>query len=184
MSRTIFVALLRGINVGGHNKIPMAELRLLCAEMGMGDVQTYIQSGNLVFSSAKPAAALENALEQSIERRFGHKISVIVRRAGDWAVYVESNPFPEIGKREPNLLALGLAKAALNSQAIKGLRERAANGEQLAQTGEALWVHFPKGVATSKLSPNLMARLVGSPVTLRNWRTVLRLQGMAQQLSE
>lgn len=184
MSRTKLIALLRGINVGGHNKIPMAELRSLCAEMGWDDVKTYIQSGNLVFSSEESATALENALEQSIERRFGLEISVIVRRADDWSAYVKQNPFPEAGKKEPNLLMLGLAKAPIKNKTIKSLRERAANGEQLAQTRDALWVHFPQGVARSKLSPNLMARLVGSPVTMRNWRTVLKLQGMVQQRSE
>ena len=184
MSRTIYVALLRGINVGGHHKIPMAELRSLCTEMGLRDVQTYIQSGNLVFSSEESEATIEDALEPSIERRFGHEISVIVRRADDWAAFVESNPFPEVGETDPKRLALGIAKATPNSRAIKDLRERAAHGEQLAQTGEALWVHFPDGVAKSKLSPDLMTRLVGSPVTMRNWRTVLKLQDMAQQVSE
>jgi len=181
MLRSRFIALLRGINVGGHNKIPMSDLRSLCTEIGWDNVRTYIQSGNLVFSANKTVKLLEDELEQSIERRFGLEISVIVRRADHWSAYVERNPFPEAGKKEPNLLALGLAKATPNSTAVNGLRERAANGEQLAQTRDALWVHFPQGVARSKLTPDLMARLVGSPVTMRNWRTVLKLQDLARQ---
>ena len=178
MSRTKFIGLLRGINVGGHNKIPMVELRSLCTEMGWDEVRTYIQSGNIVFASDDSAKSLEKALEQSIERRFDLKIPVIIRRANDWLAYVERNPFPEIGKTDPNLLALGLAKATPKASALKDLRERAVNGEQLAQTRDALWVHFPQGVARSKLTPDLMTRLIGSPVTMRNWRTVLKLRDM------
>ncbi len=181
MLRTQFIALLRGINVGGHNKIPMSDLRSLCAEIGWDNVRTYIQSGNLVFPAKKTVKLLEDELEQSVERRFGLEISVIVRRTDDWSAYVERNPFPDAGMKEPNLLMLGLAKAPVKSNAINGLRERAVNGEQLVQTGEALWVHFPEGVARSKLSPALMARLVGSPVTMRNWRTVLKLRDLARQ---
>lgn len=181
MPRTQFIALLRGINVGGHNKIPMSELRSLCGELGWGDVQTYIQSGNLVFSAAKSTATLQRELERSIERHFGLEIAVMVRSANDWAAYVDGNPFPEVARQEPKLLALGLAKSALKPNALKDLRERAVDGEQLAQNHDALWVHFVKGVAKSKLTPSLVARLAGSPVTMRNWRTVLKLQEMAQQ---
>jgi len=176
VSRTRFIGLLRGINVGGHNKIPMAELRALCTEIGWDEVRTYIQSGNIVFAANGSTKSLENALEQSIERRFGLRISVVVRRANDWSAYVERNPFPDAARKEPKLLALGLAKVTPNSSALNDLQERAANGEQLAQTRDVLWIHFPNGIARSKLTPDLMARLVGSPVTLRNWRTVLKLK--------
>ncbi len=174
-----FIALLRGINVGGHNKVPMAELRPLCAELGWGDVQTYIQSGNLVFTAGGAPAALENELERAIERRFGFKVSVLVRAAKDWPAYIKGNPFPEASEKEPNAVMLGLSKSPPKADAEKGLRERATHGERIVQVGEALWIHFSDGVAGSKLSPGLLDRLVGSPVTTRNWRTVLKLGEMA-----
>lgn len=176
-----FIGLLRGINVGGHNKVPMAELRPLCAELGWGDVQTYIQSGNLVFTAGGAPAALETQLERAIERRFGLTVSVIVRAAKDWPAYVEENPFPEASEKEPNAVMLGLSKSPPKAGAEAGLRERATHGERIAQVGDALWIHFSNGVAGSKLSPGLFDRLVGSPVTMRNWRTVLKLGEMAGQ---
>ena len=176
-----FIALLRGINVGGHNKVPMAELRPLCAELGWKDVQTYIQSGNLVFTAGGAAAALEAKLEGAIERRFGFKISVLVRAAEDWPAYVKGNPFPEASEKEPNAVMLGLSKSPPKADAERSLNERATHGERIVQVGEALWIHFGDGVVGSRLSPGLLDRLVGSPVTTRNWRTVLKLGEMAGQ---
>lgn len=170
-----FIALLRGINVSGHNKVPMSELRSMCAELGWGDIQTYIQSGNLVFTAGSAPAALEAELERAIVRSFGLLVPVIVRAATDWPAYVKSNPFPEASEREPNLVMLALSKAPPKADAEVGLRERAVNGERIVRVGDALWIHFSNGVARSKLSPGLFDRLVGSPVTTRNWRTVLKL---------
>ena len=89
-----FVALLRAVNVGGR-KLPMAELRALCSELGWSDVATYIQSGNLDFSAGETAAELESALERAISERFELDVPVIVRSAGAWSAYAKSNPFPE-----------------------------------------------------------------------------------------
>ncbi len=177
-----FIALLRGINASGHNKVPMTELRSLCLELGWGDVQTYIQSGNLVFTANTNAAKLEEELEGAITRRFGLAISIIVREAGDWPAYVRGNPFPDASASAPKSVMLALGKAPPKEDAVDKLRERASNGERIEQVEDALWFHFAQGVANSKLSPALLDRLVGSPVTTRNWNTVLKLQEMAQLL--
>jgi uncharacterized protein (DUF1697 family) len=177
--RTTFIALLRGINVSGHNKIPVSELRSLCAELGWTDVQSYIQSGNLLFKAGAGPGRLEAELEGTINRRFGLSIPVIVRSAADWPGYVRDNPYPEESRSEPNAVMLALAKAPPKPDAAAKLRERAVNGERVVQVGDALWLHFGGGVAKSKLSPALFDRLVGSPVTTRNWRTVLKLNEMA-----
>lgn len=170
-----FIALLRGINVSGRNTIPMAELRTLCTELGWGDVQTYIQSGNVIFTGRGSAPRLEAALEREIERRFGLAIPVIVRAATDWSAYVSDNPYPDASRSEPNLVLLALSKSPPRRDAVDGLLERAANGERITQVGDAIWIHYAGGVGKSKLSPALLDRLVGSPVTGRNWRTVLKL---------
>jgi uncharacterized protein (DUF1697 family) len=178
-----FIALLRGINVGGHHKVPMSELRSLCADSGWANVQTYVQSGNLIFSATATPAVLEAELERSLEKRFGFSVPVIVRAASSWPAYVKSNPFSAASKKEPKLVMLALAKAPPNVDAVNGLRERASKSERIERAGDALWIHFGGGVARSKLTPALLDRLVGSPVTMRNWRTVLTLGKMAGQMA-
>lgn len=174
-----FVALLRGINVSGRNKIPMSELRSLCAELGWEDVQSYIQSGNLLFKAELTAAKLETELERAIERRFGFSIPILVRAAAVWPSYVRDNPYPDASQIEPNLVMLALSKVVPKPDAVEKLQERAVSGERIVRVGDALWFHYARGVAKSNLSPALIDRLVGSPVTARNWRTVLKLHEMA-----
>src|SRR6266849_9227268 len=94
-----FVALLRGINVGGYNLIPMSGLRSLCADIGCREVQSYIQSGNVVFKAETTPAVLEAELERAIEHCFGFSVTVIVRAAADWPAYVKGNPFPEASQK-------------------------------------------------------------------------------------
>jgi uncharacterized protein (DUF1697 family) len=176
----LFIALLRGINVGGHNKIPMPELRSLCNALGWDDVQSYIQSGNLVFFSESAAADLEADLEVAIDRRFDLAIPVIVRAAADWQDYIASNPFPDASQREPNLVMLALSKHPPKHDAVEGLMARANHNERIVQVGDPIWINFAAGVAKSKLTPVLFDRLVGSPVTMRNWRTVLKLNELVE----
>lgn len=175
MDQTDHIALLRGINVGGHHAVPMAGLRSSCAELGWRDVRTYIQSGNVIFGAAGETTRLEKDLEQALERRFGLRIPVIVRAASEWPGYVRGNPFPDESHEEGNRVMLALSKDPPRADAVENLRQRAADGERIERVGDALWIHFPSGSARSKLSPALLDRLAGSPVTTRNWRTVLKL---------
>jgi uncharacterized protein (DUF1697 family) len=173
------IALLRGINVGGHNPLGMAELRALCGPLGWDDVRSHIQSGNLVFRAAGPPADLEAALEGAIERGPGLSIPVIVRTAEAWAGYVALDPYPEAVAREPNLVMLALSKRPPRAGVVEALRERADAGERVEPIGDALCIHYAGGAGRSRLPPALLDRFVGSPVTTRNWRTVLRLREMA-----
>jgi uncharacterized protein (DUF1697 family) len=170
-----YVALLRGINVTGRNKIPMPELCGLCMHLGWADVQSYIQSGNLIFEAEDRPENLETELETAIKGHFDLSIPVLVRTAEDWPAYLANNPFPDASRSEPNLVMLALSKRPPNHDAVERLKARAHNYERVAQVSDALWIHFAAGVAKSKLSPALFDRLVGSPVTMRNWRTVLKL---------
>jgi uncharacterized protein (DUF1697 family) len=173
-----FIALLRGINVGGRAKIPMAELRKLCAELGWTGVATYIQSGNLVFEAAGKAPSLEAKLEKALDAEFGFAAAVIVRTAAELNGVAEANPFPKEGEGEPNRLLVGLSKDKPKAGAAEALQARAVAGERVRQAGGALWFHYPQGVGTSKLTPSLIDRIVGSPLTARNWRTILKLREM------
>ncbi len=173
------IALLRAVNVGGR-KLPMAELRTLCGELGWTDVETYIQSGNVVFTAPGTGGEIERELEEAIEARFGMDVPVMVRTASQWAAYVAANPFPEAAEVEPNRLMLLVSKTAPDEHAADKLMERAQGGESVRAASGALWFHFPEGVGTSKLTPAAIDRIAGSPSTSRNWRTVLKLREMAQ----
>jgi uncharacterized protein (DUF1697 family) len=178
MAQTTFIALLRGINVTGHNRISMPELRVLAAGLGLADARTYIQSGNLVFRAAGRVADLEGQLEAAIQRQFGLKIPVIARRAADWAEYIGHYPFSAEAESVPTQVILALSKAMPKPGVVDGLRERAAAGERIVQQGDAIWIHYAGGFGRSKLTPSLLDRLAGSPVTTRNWRTVLAIAGL------
>jgi len=173
-----WIALLRGVNVGGHNKIPMAELREMCSDMGWQNVATYLQSGNVLFGAEGTMSAIEKQLTEAIASRFGHRIHVIARPAAAWPLYIELNPFPEEAESEPNHVMLVLAKQALAPDAADQLNKYAASGESIVQRTDSLWVHYPSGQSRSKINPTLLDRLAGSPVTTRNWRTVLKISDM------
>ncbi len=149
----VFVALLRGINVGGNKRVPMAELREVAAGIGARQVETYVQSGNLVLASDLPAEALEAALEDGIAQRFGFSVDVIVRTAAQWKRYADGSPFADAEAERPNMLHLALAKRRIAAGAGATLRERAAAGERIEVTGDAIWIDFRAGVARSKLTP-------------------------------
>lgn len=174
-----YVALLRAVNVGGC-KLPMVELREVCADLGWRNVATYIQSGNVVFEAMGKAAALEAALEQAVTARFGFERPVIVRSAEQWAAYAAGSPFPKVEKTTPNYLLLGLAKSPVTAGAAEKLEARGTAGEKVRQARDALWFWFPDGSGVSKVTPSVIDKAAGSPVTTRNWRTVLKLHEMLQ----
>jgi uncharacterized protein (DUF1697 family) len=173
-----FIALLRAINLGSHNKVPMPALRMMCQELGWLDVRTYIQSGNVVFRAACTAATAEADLEEALASGMGIRTPVLVRDATQWQRFVAANPFTQAAERTPNLVMLGLARRKMKTDAAELLQARAADGEEIVQDGEALWIHYAGGSGRSKLSPALLERAAGSPVTTRNWRTVLELGRM------
>lgn len=177
------IGLLRGINVGGHHKIPMAGLRSLCESLGWSDVRTYIQSGNLVFRSPDEPWRLESELECAVAKQFGFEVPVIVRPAARWKKILEGNPFTEASRLEPQRVMVGVAKAAPAAGAAIAVQEHAAHEERIRLVDNALWIHFPLGSGRSKITPALLDRLAGSPVTLRNWRTAMKLRELSREIA-
>ena len=173
------LALLRAVNVGGR-KLPMAELRELCGRLGWTNVATYIQSGNIVFEATGGDAALEKALEQAIESEFGLDVPVIVRTRAQWAKLAAANPFARAAREAPNRLQLLVSKRPPAADAADRLAARAQAGEQVAAAGGGVWIHFPEGVARSKLTPSAIDKAIGSPATGRNFRTVIKLKEMLE----
>lgn len=176
---TTFVALLCGVNVGGARRVPMAPLAALVRDLGFTDVATYLQSGNVVLSSPVPTAKVEPTLERALRARFGFPVEVIARTAAAFEAYAAANPFLEAASADPGRVALLVSKAAPKPDAVAELLARARGGERVAAARDALWVHYPQGIGASKLTPALVDRLVGSKVTARNWRTVVKLCEMA-----
>jgi uncharacterized protein (DUF1697 family) len=175
---TRFVALLRAVNVGGRT-LPMAALRALCeAELGWEDVSTYIQSGNIVFEAKGKAEALEAALEKAIEAKFGFKAPAMIRTASEWRTLLAANPFPKESKAEPNRVFLGLPKRPPAADAAERIGAKAAAGERVKAAGAALWFHYPEGAGSSKITPTLIDKAAGCPLTARNWRTATKLAEM------
>jgi uncharacterized protein (DUF1697 family) len=157
----------------------MADLRALCAGIGWDDVQTYIQSGNVVVRTDDPPEAIAEKLEHAVGDHFGFSVPVIVRTAEAWAHYTDVCPFPEHAESEPNRVMLGLSKNPIADDAEMALRNTARGDEKVARVDDGFWFYFANGVATTKITPALLDRAAGSPVTLRNWKTVLKLGEMA-----
>lgn len=176
------VALLRGINVGGNRKIPMTNLIALAEKSGLTKVKSYINSGNIVFevSKAKPEQ-VGAKLEKAIEKDFGFKVDVIVRTASQWKKYSTGSPFPNAESILPKMLHIGLAKAPMKGNITQVLVEKALHGEEIKIVGDAIWVNFAKSVGKSKLTPVVFDKASGSPVTMRNWNTVLKIWEMLNE---
>jgi uncharacterized protein (DUF1697 family) len=191
------VALLRGINVGGRNKVPMADLRELVTSLGHTGVSTYIQSGNVLFSTAEDdTAKLAAALESAIEDRFGIWSSVVVLSRDELARVLAANPYPD----EPNPRMvhvvflngspprdlLNRITAAESAVAAKGSRDTVQLAGQ--SSGQALFLHTPDGYGTSELAQNVLKILAppkksrpGLAATARNWATATKLLSLSEE---
>jgi uncharacterized protein (DUF1697 family) len=164
------VALLRGINVGGGRKVPMAELRAVAGGLGLKRVRTLIASGNLIFDGEVSEAELEDA----VQSHFGFPVDIMIRSAEQWSATVAVNPFPDEAEAAPKFLLLYLGKEASAEAAVAYLSARAAPEEKVAGGGDALWIYFANGGGRSKLASGPKPGLW----TGRNWRTVLAIEEM------
>ena len=175
MNMARFVVLLRAINVGGRNVVPMAELRRLLAAAGGGEVVTLLQSGNAVFTApAGAGAAVARKLAASLEGELGVEADCLVRSAAEWA---------KIGaeaKRDPGHLLLVALTAAPGAQAIASLRAPIKGPERIAAAGAQLYAVYPDGIGNSKLTLPLIERTLGVRGTGRNWNTVLKVATLLQ----
>lgn len=173
-----YVALLRGINVGGHNKLPMAELTAIFRDAGFRDVATYIQSGNVVFGAAPALAGrIAEVIAGAIERRLGLCITVVVRTAAELARVWASNPFAELTTDHKllHVMFLGATPAADRAALLDPER---SPGDRFALRGRELFVFYPNGAATTRLTNDYVERTLRTSSTARNWRTVGKLVEM------
>jgi uncharacterized protein (DUF1697 family) len=175
-ARMTHVALLRGINVGGNQMVAMADLRALATRLGLSNVRTLLQSGNLVFEgSKKTAAQLERLLEAEVARRFESPISVFVRTADEWKTVVARNPFPAEAARDPGRLIVVFLKDACEKKHVAALEAAILGRERVRAVERQLYIVYPDGMGNSKFSNTVIEKTLGMRGTARNWNTVLKL---------
>lgn len=173
---TIWIALLRGINVGGHHRVPMDELRDLCAQAGYIDPTTYIQSGNVVFESDdEDGAALATLLEARCTKTFGFPVPVMVRSAVAMHAIIDECPFEVT---DPKVLSVGFLAGPLSTGMVDTVNAASTSGESLRVHGNTAYLWLPAGTGRSKLAAAFTRRAANA--TLRNWRTVTALVAMAE----
>ncbi len=168
------VILLRGINVGGHNKLPMAEFRDLLAELGCENVASYIQSGNAVADFG--GTSLDELVADAIENRFGFRPAVMVLAAQEFRGIAAANPYADADV-DPRFIHVNFLTTPARAPNLERMQELAADGEQYELTDNACYFLAPNGIGRSKLAAEV-EKCLGVPATGRNWRTVGKLLEM------
>lgn len=169
---TRYVALLRAVNLGNHKKIAMPDLRELCASLGYSDVQTYLQSGNLVFSTTEPEAEkVAHDLEEALATRLGLTTEAILRTTDQMRALVGGCP---IEVSDPTKVSVLFLRDTPVPGWLDGFDTTSFTPEQMWAAGRDIYFHLPNGTGRAKLPPAVGRRLK-TPATMRNWRTVTNL---------
>lgn len=176
-----YIGLLRGINVGGNNKLPMKELKAVLEGMGLTKVKTYIQSGNVVFQSERTdVKALSDEMTAAIEKSHGFAPRLFVMDSQQLNSAIDANPYPE-AIDEPKSLHFYFLNAAAESPDLESLRDLQKENERFELTDSVFYLHAPDGIGRSKLAEKV-ERLLGVAVTARNWRTVSKVKEMGAEV--
>lgn len=174
------IALFRGLNVGGSNVLPMKELVRLLEALGLGNVRTYIQSGNAVFDSDQCAPGrLASSIRSAVERHSGFAPHVLILTRPEVEAAVASNPFPELAD-SPKALHLAFLDGEPARPDLAALEDVKKGGERFVLMGKRFYLAAPEGIGQSKLVARLEKSL-GVPATMRNWRSVCKIAEMARQ---
>jgi uncharacterized protein (DUF1697 family) len=177
------VAMLRGVNLPGYQKIKMEALKNLCTSLGLRDVQTYIQSGNLVFrEDTEDSGTLARRLEDGIEAKFGFRPAVIVLTASELSKVIASNPFAGRSGIEPNKLLVVFMNSIPTRQAQDKVLAMPCDPEELRFNGREVYIYYPNGMARPKLPLVRLEKALQCSSTGRNWNTVNKLMAMAEAL--
>ena len=175
------IAMLRGVNVGGHNPISMQALRAFCGTLELRDAQTYVQSGNIVFRSReRNLRAIAKRFEDAFEKTFGFRAPLVLRTAGEMQTVIENNPFARRKEIEPGKLHVIFLTEELSPEARKQLEATKAGPEEVKTSAREVFVYYPNGMGKSKLPP-LMERILKKAGTARNWNSVTALSEMADK---
>ena len=174
-----YIALFRGLNVGGSNILPRNELVTVLEKIGARNVKTYIQSGNAVFQSEETnASLLSTKISAAIEKSHGFEPRVLLLELEELEKAVESNPFPE-AESEPRALHLYFLEAIPENPDFDTLASIKSNRERFALKDGVFYLHAPEGIGRSKLAAKA-EKLLGVSATARNWRTVCKIMEIAK----
>ncbi len=180
---TVIISMLRGVNVGGHNKIKMDALRALYESLKLRDAQTYVQSGNAIFrSDERDIARVAKRIEDGIERKFGFRPDVILRTVAEMREVIARNPFAKRRGIEPSKLLVLFLASDPGEEVREKVRQMKCDPEELRIEGRELYIYFPNGVGRSKLSTAKLEKTLSIPGTGRNWNSVTKMLEMAEQL--
>jgi uncharacterized protein (DUF1697 family) len=180
----VIVAMLRGVNVGGHQKVNMETLRTLCSGLGLRGVQTYIQSGNVVFhEDSGDAVGSAGKLEDAIEKKFGFRVGVVVRTLAEMRKVIANNPFAGRSEVEPNRLLVVFLASAPTRQIREQVLAVACGPEELHMKGREMYIYYPNGMARPTIPMARIEKMLGCPSTGRNWNTVNKLLAMGEVLA-
>ncbi len=178
---TTYVALLRAVNLGGRSQVAMSDLRHLLSGLGFDDVQSLLQSGNLVFKTdAGTGAKLEAKLEAETQKRLRLKTAFFVRTAQEIDAVIAGNPFPAEAQRDPSHLLIVFLKDAPQGNAVEALRAAIKGPELVQAKGKHAYTVYPAGIGRSRLTNAVIEAKLGIQGTGRNWNTVLRLAALAK----
>ena len=175
----VYVSMLRGVNVGGHSRLKMAALKEAYVAIGLRDVHTLLQSGNVMFTSrTKDRGSLATRIMQEIERRFDLKIEVLIRTLDEIRMLVERGPTTP--RADPSKLLVMFLARVPDAGAQSALLKEHKGPEMIELRGPEVYLYYPDGVGRSKLTPNLIDKHLGGSGTARNWNTVLKLLALTR----
>ena len=177
---TIYIALIRGITVGGRHNLPMQQLRKLLGRVGCEDVQTYVQSGNAVFRSTHDATTLSSRITTAINEQFGFAPDVCLLTFEDYQSIVAANPYPD-AVDAPRFLHVCFFMGVVDSPDLDTLKSLRSSTERYELLSNAFYLHAPDGIGRSKLAAKV-DKCLGVQTTGRNWRTVTKIADLADSI--
>jgi len=176
-----YVAVLRGINVSGQKSIKMADLKILFESLGFENIQTYVQSGNVIFDSAiKSAEKLMQLIEGVIEKKYKFYVPVLIRSKNELKKIIDACPFGSVDlSSDGTKVLLTFLSSKPKAVNIKAIQEHVALPEQLIVQGKEVYLYCPNGYGKSKLSNNFLEKKLVVGATTRNWKSVCKLLELA-----
>jgi len=177
---TAQIALLRAVNLGSHGKISMPELRAFVVGLGFSDVHTLLNSGNLVFSGAQKGPEVETLLQRESAARLQLRTDYVVRTIEEWTEVIAGNPFPKEAQSDPSHLVVMFLKSTADASAVEALQAAITGPEVIRAAGRHLYITYPAGIGTSKLTNTIIESKLHRRGTGRNWNTVLKLHTLAK----
>ena len=178
MQQKPWIALLRAVNLGGRNRVPMAELREVLAALGFGSVRTYIASGNVLLTAGSNRAAVTEAVEAAIAGSFGVATSVALRAPSELDRLLDRHPFGA----ETSASFVSFLTAKPSAAAVRKLAALDVAPDRAHVAGSDVYLHYPNGVTAAKLSIARVERTLGVPGTARTWATVAKLAELGREL--